>query len=113
MLEGLVVDPAGNNYLADPQQSRVNKYDANGNFLYSLTGNGEQKFWHPAHMTLDSQQNIYVIDQTHIIWKFDRAGKFVGKWRTVLAGDMAFAKDGNLLIADRAGILAEVTLPMP
>jgi tripartite motif-containing protein 71 len=112
-LSGIAVDPAGNNYLADPQGNRVSKYDANGNFLYSLTGDGENKFWHSWHVTLDSQQNIYVIDNTHLIWKFDREGKFVGKWRTLLGGEMAFAKDGNLLIADRAGFLAEVTLPMP
>lgn len=79
----VAIDSSGNVYVADRNNNRIQKFDANGAFL-SVFGNygaGNGQFNHPAGLALDSNMNLYVVDaDNHRIQKFDSNGNFILKW---------------------------------
>ncbi len=83
---GLAVDAAGNVYVADSQNHRVQKFDASGNFLtqWGIEGNGAGQFkepWGVATHTEDGETVVYVADTwNHRVQKFDENGKFLLQW---------------------------------
>jgi trimeric autotransporter adhesin len=71
--DGVVVDAAGNLYLADQLNERIRKVSAAGtittfagNGRYSYSGDGGQatsaSFFYTADVTVDSSSNLYVVD---------------------------------------------------
>jgi sugar lactone lactonase YvrE len=85
--EGITVDAAGNVWVADGGNDRIQKYDAQGNFLLKFgsngTGDGQFKTPDAIDATLDSAGNIVVyVGETdgHRIQKFDANGNFILKW---------------------------------
>lgn len=75
---GLAVDAAGNIYVSDTGNHRVQKYDAGGLLIaaFGEFGSGVGQFDTPAGITLDLAGNIYVCDSNNgRVQKFD--GSFV------------------------------------
>ncbi len=66
---GYIVHDAHNNiYIADPDNARIDKFDSDGKFLQAWEINSDAEKLHPAFLTIDPNDNLYVI-------AYDAAGK--------------------------------------
>jgi DNA-binding beta-propeller fold protein YncE len=77
---GLTLDAAGNLYVTDLLNHRIQKFDPEGKFLSQVGGNGagEGQFQEPWGVAVDAQGNVWVADTfNHRIQKFDPNLKFV------------------------------------
>ena len=65
---GITLDSAGNIYVADNGNDRIQILDSDGNFLskFGTTGTGDGQFDDPYDVALDSVGNIYVLDNGNI-----------------------------------------------
>lgn len=117
--KNVAVDAAGNVYVADTLNHRVQKFDAAGAFVmaFGSQGAGDGQFSEPWGIAVDKDGYIYVCDTwNHRIQKFDKDGKFVTKWGGGLVDTRGVAdgqpgvfygpravivdNDGNLLVSD-------------
>lgn len=109
--QSVAVDSAGNIYVADFGNARIQKYDANGKFLlkWGSRGNGEGQFNQPVGVAIDKEGNVYVADSSNDrIQKFDTNGKFLTKWGGLGAGEGQFHEprgiavdgSGNVYVVD-------------
>jgi hypothetical protein len=104
------VDADENNYLSDTVNNRLIKFDPDGKFLYNITGDGKQKLVQPVDVAVDSQGNVYTISE-QTLWKFDKAGNFVGAWFTPNIGNLVIdTKDNIFLIGPD---IMKIELPGP
>ena len=81
--EGIDVDSAGNVFVADSGNSRVQKFDANGNFILKWGSNGtaDGEFDYPSGLAVDSHGNVFVSDEGNKnIQEFGGNGEFITKW---------------------------------
>jgi hypothetical protein len=85
--EGIDTDEAGNLYVVDTLNHRLQKFDKNGNFLLSFgsQGFGNGQFIYPLAISVDKNYNlIYTTDPyKKQIQIFDKNGNFIygfGKW---------------------------------
>jgi len=97
---GVTVDQDGNVYVMDTQNSRVQKFDSDGNFvsMWGNRGDGEGQFQNTSsqgwlgRMAVDIQGNLYVIDANNFrIQKFDSNGNYQTQWGTKGTGDGEFS----------------------
>lgn len=88
---GIAIDDQGNFYIVDTVNARVQKFDPQGNHLWSVgsTGSGPGQFARvqngpgPTGIAVDRQGFIYVADTwNHRIVKLDPQGKFLKSWGT-------------------------------
>jgi uncharacterized protein (TIGR03663 family) len=109
--KGITVDSAGDIYVTDTQNHRIQKFDAAGKYLlkWGAKGEGDGQFTEPWGVAVDKAGNVYVADTfNYRIQKFDSAGKFLAKWGAFvdtrgqaggstagLYGPRAIAFDGN------------------
>ncbi len=104
----LAVDGQGNLYVVDKGNHRIQKIDANGNFVASWGGEGaeEGKFKDPHGIAVGPDGSVFVADTwNHRIQKFDADGKFIKAWN---ATDQSFwgpravavAADGRVYVSD-------------
>ncbi len=110
-------DAAGNIYVADTKNNRIEKYDANG--VYQASGGGfqstELKLTEPWSMTVAADGSVFVADTwAHRIVKLDSGLNEVQTWGAgctdIAAGcdplqlfgprEITLAPSGNVLIAD-------------
>ena len=126
----MVLDSAGNLYIADTGNHRIRKVDSSG-IITTIAGTGERGFggdgraavaaqlWSPAGVVLDRAGNLYIADRgNHRIRKVDSSGvitTFAGTEERGFGGDggpavkaqlwspsgVATDSTGNLYIADR------------
>ena len=97
--------------MADSTNNRVQKFDAEGNFIAILGsfGTGNRQFTRPSFISLDSSDNIYVVDTGNSrVQKFDARGGFLLKFGSRGSEDGQFLRPqgiaidsvGNIYVAD-------------
>lgn len=79
---GLAADAAGNIYVADTTNNRIEKFDAGGRFLAQAGGqSGGLKLNQPWDLAVDGGGNVYVADTwNHRVVKLDKDLKQVTAW---------------------------------
>ncbi len=109
--ESIVQDAAGNIYVADTFNDRVQKLDPYGNHILSWgsSGDGDGQFRGCRGLAIDSASNVYVTDVVlHRVQKFDSAGNFITKWGSEGTGagefsapfDIAADSANNVYVVD-------------
>src|SRR5919199_1020478 len=108
---GVAVDPAGNVYVADSGNNRIQKFSGSGEFqaAWGSGGGGNGQFDAPYGVAVDPAGNVYVADSAHDrIQKFSGSGEFQAAWGSIGEGNGQFnvpygvAVDpaGNVYVAD-------------
>ncbi len=71
--QGVAIDSAGNVYVADTSNHRIQKFDSDGIFStkWGSYGSGDGQFYSPQGVAVDAADNVYVGDTSnHRIQKF-------------------------------------------
>jgi uncharacterized repeat protein (TIGR01451 family) len=90
---GTAVDSSGAVYVADYNNSRIQKFDSSGNYVtqWGSFGNGNGQFENPAGVAVDSTGAVYVADKdNNRIQKFSSSGVYLTQWGTVGIGNSQF-----------------------
>ncbi len=114
---GVAVDNAGNVYVVDGENNRVQKFSGNGAYItqWGSLGSGDGKFDSPTGIAIGGDGAIYVTDtRNRRVQKFRQNGPdplkydFVTKWGAEGEGDgqfripwgVAVDNDGNVYVTD-------------
>ncbi|TAK33736.1 MAG: hypothetical protein EPO21_11990 [Chloroflexota bacterium] len=108
---GIAVDVAGNVYIADTSNNRVQKFSSTGAFLaaWGSPGSGEGQLNRPYGIAVDAAGNVYVADSgNNRIQKFSSAGTFLSTWGSYGSGvgqlswpaEVALDAAGNVYVAE-------------
>ena len=102
---GVALDRTGNLYVVDTGNQRIQKFDADSNFIlkWGSAGNGDGEFdlriSFLADVTVDSLGNVYVADTgNNRVQKFTSDGKFITKWGSYGTEDGNFSGPSGLAI---------------
>jgi tripartite motif-containing protein 71 len=110
---GVAVDSAGNTYVVDEENARVEKFDSSGSFVRAwgwgvqdgstafqtctsscqagTSGSGNGQFNNPTGIATDSSGDVYVADTGNDrVQKFDPSGAFLTKWGSNGTGNGQF-----------------------
>src|SRR5690606_7004253 len=84
-IKGLAADNAGNVYVVESSDSRVEKISSTGSFIANIGSPGEEngQFTLPDGIAVDSAGNIYVADSgdgSGRIQKFTSTGSYINGW---------------------------------
>jgi streptogramin lyase len=104
--QGVTVDPAGNVYVADENNNRVEKFDSSGRFLlqFGSPGSGPGQFNGPGHLALDPQGNVIVSDEGgYRVEKFSPTGTFLLQYGRFGKAPGQFGGNTRGVAADDAG----------
>lgn len=101
----LALDSAGNVYVADTNNNRVEKFSGDGKFLakWGTYGRGDGQFNLPTSIVVDSQGYVYVADQSNNrIEEFNSSGTYVKEFdlSPYYPARIAIGPDGNLFLTD-------------
>jgi len=80
---GLAVDAAGNVFVADTNNHRLQKFSITGDFVAIMGGQGHDdgEFQEPNGLAIDSKGNIYVADVSNQrVQKLAPDGSFLARW---------------------------------
>lgn len=95
---GIAVDEAGNVYVADSGNHRVQKFDSNGQFITQWGSQGIEigQFQEPWGIAVDAAGNVYVADTwNHRIQKLNAEGDVLLQWGGYAAtGGAAVGEEG-------------------
>ena len=104
--EGIATDAAGNVYVVDWWNDRIQKFDSGGAFItmWGGEGSGPGQFYQIGSIATDAAGDVYVSDlwtnNTDRVQKFTPEGEFVTWWEAPgHVSDMAGAPDGSLYVA--------------
>lgn len=98
---GVAIDSAGNVYVADTANHRIQKFDDQGNFLlkWGSSGSGAGQFDAPKGVAVDSADNVYVVDSgNHRIQKFGASSSFVTAWGSSGSGSGQFSQPFGIAV---------------
>lgn len=115
----VAVDLAGSVYVADTNNNRVRKSDANGQFIASFgPGSGGGELLLPEGLAIDAQNNLYVADSGNSrVVEFSSGGRYLREFRRsgtfALANPsgVAVAKDGRVVVTDASNPVLHVFGP--
>jgi DNA-binding beta-propeller fold protein YncE len=99
---GISTDSAGNVYVADTFNRRVQKLDPNGAFLEEWRGSPLEQFRKPTGVFVDAEDIVHVCDSlAQLVLRFDTDGRFIDQWflRDII-GDDSEPED---IVIDAAG----------
>ncbi len=110
---GVAIDSAGNIYVADTLNNRVQKFNSSGALLvmWGTLGSGNGQFNNPYGVAVDSAGDILVTDSgNNRIQKFDSNGAYLTQWGSSGNGNGQFSSPfglvvdatGNIYVADRS-----------
>ena len=104
------VDAAGNFYISDHRNSRVQKFDADGDFLMVIggAGTGAGKLRRPNAIAISGNKMAVTDTDNHRIALFNINGSFIANWGSQGTGNgqfnrpqgVVFDSAGNLYVAD-------------
>jgi DNA-binding beta-propeller fold protein YncE len=109
---GVAVNSKGHIFLFQRAKPMLAEYDAKGNFIQSI---GEGLFAHPHGLRIDPDDNIWTTDDgNHLVLKLDASGNVLlvlgrtntgaeANWLFNKPADVAFAKNGDVYVADGYG----------
>jgi sugar lactone lactonase YvrE len=108
---GVATDAAGNVYVGDEYNHRIQKFDALGNFItqWGTYGSGNGQLANPYGVAIDAAGDVYVADDVnHRIQKFSSAGAYITQWGSFGSGigqfhDPVYAApdaSGNVFVSD-------------
>ncbi|HRN96619.1 MAG TPA: hypothetical protein PLD54_04185, partial [Candidatus Levybacteria bacterium] len=83
---GVAIDSAGNIYVSDAQNDRIQKFDADGNFIlqWGSEGTANGQFQEPTGIAVNSFDEVIVADlSNHRVQIFDTNGNYI---RTIGVG---------------------------
>ena len=109
----LAKDAAGNLYVSDSGNNRVQAFTAAGAFLrkWGSLGTGDGQFNFPAGMQISAGGTLFIADRNNNrVQYFTTAGAFLGKWGTSGTGNGQFNQpvsvdidpSGNIFVCDLA-----------
>ena len=111
----VTTDAAGNVYVADTRNNRVEKYSPSGTFLLAFTSNGmpsgqNTQLSSPSGVAVDAAGDVYIADTANNrVAEFGPAGAFITAWdnsgtpaRATMSAPTGITLDttGNLWVAD-------------
>ncbi|MEK6834251.1 MAG: hypothetical protein AABY31_02050, partial [Thermoproteota archaeon] len=108
--QDLALDSAGNVYVTDYGNRRIQKFDNDGNFLHTwgIKGSGNGQFQVPAGIAI-GKDFVYVVDnELNRVQKFDTSGKYIAQWGSkgtelgqfLLPQNIAVNPNGDIYVAD-------------
>jgi DNA-binding beta-propeller fold protein YncE len=106
------VDGAGNVFVVDAENHRIQKFDTTGGFLgaWGSEGTGSGQFVYPQRVAVDENGNVYVTDpDANRVQKFDGNGTYLADVGTGGQGDgflffpigVATGRGGKVYVTDR------------
>ena len=112
----MTVDFENNVYVTDGREnSRVEKFDENGNFIkmWGSKGKKDGQFVENHGIVVDESENVYVVDTRNMrIQKFDSTANFIDKWgdlgcndeQFLIPHDITIDPDGNIYVSDSGNV---------
>jgi DNA-binding beta-propeller fold protein YncE len=109
---GIALNSAGHIFLFQRTKPMLAEYDEHGKFIRSI---GEGLFDHPHGLRIDADDNIWTTDDgNHLVLKLSPAGRVLlvlgrkdwgaeADWLFNRPADVAFAKNGDIYVADGYG----------
>lgn len=91
--EGMAFDAAGDIYVADAGNNRVQKFDAGGNYIsqFGSQGSGDGQFRAPLAIAFDTTGKIYVTDDANNrVQVFDANGNYLSQFGSQGTGNGQF-----------------------
>ena len=109
---GVAVNSKGHIFLFQRTKPMLAEYDEKGNFIQAI---GDGLFLHPHGLRIDTDDNIWTTDDgNHLVLKLDPSGNVLlvlgrintgaeANWLFNKPADVAFAKNGDIYVADGYG----------
>ena len=116
---GVAVDAAGQVYVADTGNSRLQVFTSSGGYItqWGSYGTGSGQFMLPLGVAVDASGNIYVADMVNdCIQKFTSSGGYITQWGSEGAGpgqffcpwSVAVDAAGHVYVADTGNCRIQV-----
>jgi len=99
---GVDVDSAGNVYVADQNNHRIQKFASDGTFIteWGSQGSGDGQFARPAAIAISDTDDVYMVDgDNYRIQKFTTDGNFIEKWGTQGSADGEFNTPRSIAVS--------------